>query len=333
MMRPRLRPRLRWIALGAVVLLLIAAGVEGYRTYRLAADLRAAAAELQAMAQGDPATLDLQAAADLVHRARRDAEGLRARTRILAPLTDRLQWVPRYGPTLAAAAPAADYVACLTAAADEVLAAVQPLLASNAPVAPGSGTPLSARLVEVLVAAGPRLETAQRLLQQVQALRRSFNPDDLPAAFRDDLDQADRLLPLAEQALTVLRLLPELLGAEAPRTYVLVAQNQDELRATGGFISGIGTVVIDHGRIAGLSIGDSYSVDNLSLTYPPAPPPLERYMQAGQWLVRDANWSPDFPTSALQIRELYTYSTGTQTDGVIAFDLTALARILAVTGP
>ena len=327
------RRRLRWLLLAAAVLLLAAAGLEGYRTYRLAADLRDAAADLQAMAQGDPAAVDLQAAARLVHRARLDAEALQTRTRLLAPLTRWLGWVPRYGPTLAAAAPLADYVASLSAAGDEVLGALDPLLAPGEPADPADNTPLAARLVEALVSAGPRLDAAETYLQAADTARRRFDRGDLPASLQDNLADADRLLPLAQQGLAVLRLLPALLGTEAPRTYLLVAQNQDELRATGGFISGIGTVVLDRGRIVGLSIGDSYSVDDLSRTYPLPPEPLQRYMQAGQWLVRDANWSPDFPTAAAQIRELYTFSTGAETNGLIAFDLSAVSRLLAAIGP
>jgi hypothetical protein len=329
----KLGRRLRWVLLAAAILLVAGVGVEGYRIYRAAADLRTAAVELQAMAQGGPGALDLQAAAERMHRARLDTEFLQANLRLLAPLTNQLGWLPRYGPTLAAAAPLADYAASLTAAGDEMLAALQPLLAPAGPADSASATSLSTRLVSVLALAEPRLAAAESELQQAQAARGRFKRDDLPATFRDNLDQADRLLPLAEQGLAVLRQMPELLGAAAPRTYLLVAQNQDELRATGGFISGIGTIELDGGRIAGLSIGDSYSVDDLSKIYPPPPEPLQRYQLAGQWLPRDANWSPDFPTSAAQIQKLYTFSTGKVTDGVIAFDLTAVSRILAVTGP
>jgi hypothetical protein len=114
---------------------------------------------------------------------------------------------------------------------------------------------------------------------------------------------------------------------------LLVAQNRDELRASGGFISAVGTIVLDRGQIVSLSIGDSYAVDDFSKIYPPAPYPIERYMLAQQWLVRDANWSPDFPTTATNILDLYQLSTDTNVDGVIAFDQDALARVLAITGP
>jgi hypothetical protein len=56
-------------------------------------------------------------------------------------------------------------------------------------------------------------------------------------------------------------------------------------------------------------------------------------MLASIWLVRDGNWSPDFPTAAYHVRELYRISTGMLLDGVIAFDQQALERVLEATGP
>lgn len=323
--------RWRWLGLAALLVLLTAAGVEAYLTARAAADLRLVASELRTMA-ADPSALDIQAAAALVHRARLDAARLQSRADALAPLTARLGWLPKFGPTLAASAPLADFAAGLTAAGDEVLAGLAPVLdpESQAPASDGS---LSARVVEALIAAGPGLDAAQTSLRLAEDARARIDPGALLPGLQDNLTEADRLLPLAQEGVSLLRLLPSLLGADSPRTYLLVAQNQDELRATGGFISGIGTVVIDRGRIAGLSIGDSYSVDDLSKAYPSPPEPLRRYMGATQWMVRDANWWPDFPTSAVQIQRLFTFSTGKPTDGVIAFDQTLLTRLLAVTGP
>ncbi len=326
----RSRFRLGWFLWLAAAVLFAGAAVTAYQTYRAASDLQAAATDLQAMAKGDPASADLQAVGETVHRARLDAEFIRSRAQLVAPLTDHLGWLPRYGPMLAASAPMADYVASLTAAGDDVLSGLEPLLMSSGQA---SETSLSARLVESLVSAGPQLDSAEAELKHAQAARLRFSREDLPARFQGDMEQVDRMLPLASSGLTILRQMPGLLGAPSPRTYLVVAQNQDELRATGGFISGIGTIDLDAGRIAHLSIGNSYSVDNLNKIYPAPPEPLQRYMLAEQWLVRDANWSPDFPTSAAQIQKLYAFSTGGETDGVIAFDLTAVARILAVTGP
>ena len=333
MRRRAIRLRWGWLVLAAVLLLLAAAGVEAYPTYRAATDLRAAASELRTMAGEDPAALDAEAAIELVRRANLDAQALQAQARLLHPLTRRLGWVPNIGPTLAASAPLADYVAGLTEAADELLTGLAPLLITDDAVPTLTESSLSARLVEVLIAAGPGLEAAEASLKRAEEARSQFDPTILPASLRDDVADADRLLPLAQEGVAVLRMLPSLLGAEAPRTYLLVAQNRDELRATGGYLTGIGTVMIDGGRIHSLAIGDSSVVDDLSKIYPLPPEPLQRYMLAGQWLVRDANWSPDFPTAAAKIQELYTFSTDVKTDGLITFDLAAVARLLGVTGP
>ncbi|MDD5368737.1 MAG: DUF4012 domain-containing protein, partial [Anaerolineaceae bacterium] len=90
---------------------------------------------------------------------------------------------------------------------------------------------------------------------------------------------------------------------------------------------------IDRGKITALEIGDSYRVDDFSKGYPSPPDPIARFMLAGYWVPRDANWSPDFPTTARQAQELYTLSTGTVTQGVVAFDQSAIRAILTAVGP
>jgi hypothetical protein len=134
-------------------------------------------------------------------------------------------------------------------------------------------------------------------------------------------------------AVKVLPELRDLLGFNRPQTYLLMAQNNDELRATGGFITAIGLVGIDHARLSRFDFQDSYSVDNFNKNYPTPPQPLQRFMLASQWLTRDANWSPDFPTAARQVQDLYQLSTDIPTDGVIAFDQTAVQALLEVVGP
>ena len=77
------------------------------------------------------------------------------------------------------------------------------------------------------------------------------------------------------------------LGADGPRTYLLLAQNNDELRATGGFISGAGHVTIDRGKITSLILKDSYAVDTWDQPHPEPPGPLRKYMATDLWVLRD----------------------------------------------
>ena len=111
-----------------------------------------------------------------------------------------------------------------------------------------------------------------------------------------------------------------LLGFSGPRSYLIIAQNEDELRATGGFISAAGLVTLERGKVTGLEFMDSYAVDDLQKDYPDPPEPLRTYMEADLWLFRDSNWSPDFPSAARQMAGFYIYGQGKPVDGVIALD-------------
>jgi len=147
------------------------------------------------------------------------------------------------------------------------------------------------------------------------------------------LVRIDELLPLARAALQVALAGPDLLGATRPRTYLLMAQNEDELRATGGFISAAGLLTMDKGRIIHLEIKDSYAVDTFKRDHPPAPAPLARYMDAPLWVFRDANVWPDFPTSAQAAINLYALGNDVVADGAIALDTMAIQMLLEGLGP
>ncbi len=319
------------ILIAATVLVLAAAGVYLWGTIRLARQLQAAAQDLQAQAAGGPGSMDLAEVADQVHQARLDAQSLRARIRPLAPALRLLGGLPRFGPALEAAPHLADYGLALTTAGDELLTGLAPLWLGDE--AGSEAAPLPARLLVTLQVARPHIAAAQEALAAAAGARGQFELGDLPAALREPVARLDPLLEIGARALGAADILPTLLGAEAPQRYLLLAQNEDELRATGGFISAVGTVTVQSGEIVALEMRDSYDVDDLSQPYPPPPEPLQRYMLAGIWLVRDANWSPDFPTAAQKVEELYRFYDPTPLDGAIAFDQTAVARLLSAIGP
>ena len=169
-------------------------------------------------------------------------------------------------------------------------------------------------------------------IQKADQMRSQIAPQLLPEKIRSKYLLFDGNFALIKSGISGLPILPILLGADTPYRFLLIAQNRDELRPTGGFISGIGIMEFSQGKITSFELGDSYRVDNFSKPYPPPPEPLQRLMLAGYWVTRDANWSPDFPTAARQIQSLYTLSTDQETDAVIAFDQKAVSAILEEIG-
>jgi hypothetical protein len=126
--------------------------------------------------------------------------------------------------------------------------------------------------------------------------------------------------------------LPWLLGLDGPRTYLVLVQNNHELRATGGFIAAVGRVSVDNGELKGFEFDDSYALYSDTSTYPPAPRPMQQYMNIPLLVMRDANWSPDFPTTAQVARAFYAQETGLEVDGVFTIDLNAVKHLIGALG-
>jgi hypothetical protein len=127
--------------------------------------------------------------------------------------------------------------------------------------------------------------------------------------------------------------IPTLLGVDEPQTYLILVQNNHELRATGGFITAVGTITVDKGRLSGLEFTDSYVIAPDTEDHPLAPEPMKQFMGIEILFLRDANWSPDFPTSARFAQALYAQDVGVEVDGVVAVDLRSVELLVGALAP
>lgn len=125
-------------------------------------------------------------------------------------------------------------------------------------------------------------------------------------------------------------------GYQGPTTYLVVFQNSDEMRPSGGFIGVYGLLTVDDGRITGFSTEDSYNLDQraVSSKRPASPKPIAHYLGQPRFYFRDANWSPDFKESAQRLLRFYKEEGGTENPaGVLAIMPGAVKPMLALTGP
>jgi hypothetical protein len=244
-------------------------------------------------------------------------------------LASRLGWLPSVGPSMRALPPLLDVAVEMAGGGHQALEALDPILALAGASERGD---LLAQAVPALAAAAPELAAAEARLARAEQERAAIE-GPLHPRLAGLLERVDRILPWARMGLEAAQAAPELLGANGPRTYLILAQNNHELRGTGGFISAVGVVRLDGGRITELKLADSYSVDNFQQPHPLPPPALSEQMGAQLLLVRDSNWSPDFPTTAQVARALYQQDQGVATDGAIALDLEATRLMVGALGP
>jgi hypothetical protein len=321
---------MRWVLLGALLLCL---GFGVYKARRAWTSIQALQLHmdgLQTLAGGSD-DMDFREAGDSLQGLHDALVALEGEVGFLMPGFRLLGWLPGIGPDLHAAPSLFDMALAVSKAGSVALDGLEPMLAmleGNA----ANGSPLP-RALAILSDAQPQLQTAQTHIAEAARHRAEIDSSLLSPRLTGWMTRFDRYLPLMQTAFDGVGLLPSLLGAEGERTYLVLVQNNDELRATGGFISAIGLLRLDHGEIVEISFEDSYAVDDFTHPYPDSPAPILRYMGIDQWVFRDANWSPDFPTAAQKALELYRISRELEVDGVLAVDQYALQTIVDALAP
>ena len=226
------------------------------------------------------------------------------------------------------------------AASPQPAASPNPGVGAAPPTAAGTNATALSQLVELMVTSRDRaVAAAASVARARQAL--AGIPDGLAGEVERARDamtaKIDKYGPLLDSYLSASARLPAILGWDAPRRYLVLTQNPAELRPTGGFIGSFGIIVFDKGRITERRFQDVFLLD-LPWTYPFVTPPQELadYLLGDKqpWQLADANWSPDFPTSAQDAIRLYTNESGdAKIDGVLAITTYTIDELLKVTGP
>jgi hypothetical protein len=118
------------------------------------------------------------------------------------------------------------------------------------------------------------------------------------------------------------------------RTYMLMLQNNHELRPGGGFLGQYAVVKVKDGVVLSQSFEDANLLDQRINAKVTPPTPLTRKMQIKKWKFRDSNFSPDFPTNVEKAEYFYRLAGGHEKfDGVVAVNGDVFNSVLKLTGP
>lgn len=137
---------------------------------------------------------------------------------------------------------------------------------------------------------------------------------------------------LVKKGRTLSILLPEVIGSSTPKSYLVLLQNNMELRPTGGFIGSFAKVSFEGGKLKKLEVNDIYAIDGQLKIHVEPPKEIKDDLGQKDYFLRDSNWEPDFPTSARQAEWFYTKETGERVEGVVALDISAMEDLLSVVG-
>ena len=167
-------------------------------------------------------------------------------------------------------------------------------------------------------------------LSSVEAELKTDNSINQALSQRITLLPSLRELVLAGKEL--LPVVPDLIGLYQKRTYLVLLQNNNELRPTGGFIGSFGLLTFSEGRLADFEIKDVYSADGQLKGHVEPPLALKKHLGEAGWYLRDSNWNPDFPTSARRASWFLNKETGRLVDGILGVNLFTTKNLVAALG-
>ena len=233
----------------------------------------------------------------------------------------------------------------LSLAAQEILTGLQPTLffMSSGEESGVVAAQISSgeRIVELLRLGQSQFASAERLLVAAQEQIGSANIASLASDQLLDFQTLQRYLDQLTNVNQILLAGPDLLttalGLSGESSYLILSQNSDELRPSGGFISTYGWMVVSDGRIVDYDYGPVTPTD-------PNPPPesLSNPNQSASMMINSAfersawlgGWYADFPTTAEMGMWFYDNGNNPQSpvDGVLAIDIVGFERILGALG-
>ncbi len=128
-------------------------------------------------------------------------------------------------------------------------------------------------------------------------------------------------------------MLPQVVALDGKKSYLVLLQNNMELRPGGGFIGSYAQVDFDHGKLANIKVDDIYNLDGNLKDHVEPPAEIRNDLGQKDWYLRDSNFDPDFPTNAKLADFFYSKEAGTKVSGVIALNLSASQKLLQAVGP
>lgn len=137
---------------------------------------------------------------------------------------------------------------------------------------------------------------------------------------------------IVDQAKSASVLMPKITALGGKKSYLVLIQNNLELRPTGGFIGSYAKLDFEDGRLANLKVDDIYNLDGALKDVIAPPADLKADLGIDRLYLRDSNFDPDFPTSGRLASFFYKKEAGEQVHGVIALDLKASGNLLDAVG-
>lgn len=206
----------------------------------------------------------------------------------------------------------------------------------------GTAQERMASVIQTLSKVSPQLDAVGKDLKnartQIDGIETWRYPNIIPGRpgnkISDLKGAVDQVETFLQDAKPLIEVLPDIMGQNKEKKYLVLLQNDKELRPTGGFITTSAIFRVNKGNITSEGSEDIYTLDGTLRKQVTAPDPIQKYLQQGTLHLRDSNLSPDFVSSMNLFQELYSSSSSKKEyDGIIAVNTKFVLDMIGVLGP
>jgi len=174
-----------------------------------------------------------------------------------------------------------------------------------------------------------KISLAQNLITSVDTKNIPQIITDFLLEYKDLVTQINNTVKPLEK---VAQFLPDVLGVDRRQRYLVILQDNGEIRSTGGWISSYAVIAIEAGQIREMFVDDIYSAQaTLALqgkVYN-SPNSLVRALKDTRYSFPLVNWNPNLDNVLLSSEMfIYDLDKGNSLDGVIAIDTVFLQQLL-----
>lgn len=206
------------------------------------------------------------------------------------------------------------------------------------------------KIIQTLSEVAPKMGVVKDKLVIAKESLDKVNPNNYPKIIKGKniREEIIKIKNLADTAVTTagdiqptLEVLPQFLGYPNSQKYLLIMQNNGELRPTGGFMTAYAIIKVEGGKIIPEKSDDIYSLDKKNKNKVKAPEAIAKYLLSADlktglvpyWYLRDMNLSPDFKVSMETFKKYYDeLPNESYIDGIIAIDTNVLKDFLTILG-
>lgn len=179
------------------------------------------------------------------------------------------------------------------------------------------------------------LKKAKTSLEEAKINLSNISINSIPVEFRKDFITLKEKLPTLNNTINIIEgnfsNIIDLLGINEQKYYLLLFQNNSEIRATGGFIGSYALIKVKDAEIQEIKVDDIFNIDGQLIEKIIPPKPIQKISTA--WSTHDANWFFDFEKSAKKISWFFEKTGNPSPDMIIALTPNLVKDILSLTGP